>query len=490
MKKADIKRLLSDAAIYGNLTPPISRLTFSSAQVNPGDTFVAIRGHRVDGHEYITQAIAKGASSVLCEETPSRMDPGITYIVVPDSAKAMGIVAHALNDSPSAQLVVVGITGTNGKTTTATALYHLFNSLGYRSGLLSTIRNVVAGEIIPSSHTTGDSLQISSLMARMVAAGCTHCFMEVTSHALAQQRVSGVVFDAGVFTNFSQDHLDFHGTMEAYFAAKKDFFDHLPAEAVAVVNCDDDKAEDIVADTPARVVRTGRRPEADYRLAEVRSTSSGLEFQINRNQVRSPMVGQFNASNLAGVVAVACELGLGLDDVIAALAALMPVEGRMQAVSAGRLKGVVDFAHTPDALKTILETVREIEGVRQVILVFGCGGDRDREKRPLMGRIATSLADTVIITSDNPRSEDPLLIIDEIVAGIPSDDLAKVHIEPDRASAIARACGWAGEGAIVLVAGKGHERFQETAGEKRPFDDSYELLSQLQAAADARPSRR
>lgn len=458
--------------VLGSVHREVDAIHFDSRKVSNGDLFFAVPGTSTDGHRFIPQVLDQGAGVIVCEHRPQASFGDATVVVVRSSARALGIMANNFYGRPSEKMTLVGVTGTNGKTTTATLLYRLFRQLHGTAGLLSTIRNFAGDEIIPSTHTTGDAIQIASLMAKMVAAGCTHCFMEVTSHAIHQHRITGLEFDGAVFTNLSHDHLDYHGTLEVYRDVKKSFFDSLPDDAFALTNVDDPVGMYMVDSSPARRVTYGQLAQADFQFSITEGIRHEIELRIDGFSVKSQLVGTFNAYNLAAVFGCAVLLGEQPKQVAGILASLAPVEGRMERVDGPEGKmAVVDFAHTPDALAKALATLRETAGQRSLTCVFGCGGDRDREKRPLMGKIAAELADAVILTNDNPRSENPEMILAQIRTGIPESYASKVQIVQDRQAAIVRACNMAPAGGIILVAGKGHEKYQEIAGERVPFDD-------------------
>ena len=477
-----LSELLEDVEVLqleGPGDPVVRNIQFDSRKVQFGDLFVAVPGTQVDGHNFIPRVIEDGAAVVLCERLPQQVRPTTTYVRVRSASHALGLAANAYHRRPSEKLVLVGVTGTNGKTTTATLLYRLFSTLGHRSGLLSTIRNYVDGEVVPSTHTTGDAMQIASLMARMVSAGCTHCFMEVTSHAIHQHRIAGLRFDGAIFTNLSHDHLDYHGTLEAYRDVKKSYFDSLPPGAFALFNSDDPVSTLMVRDTAARHISYGTAGDCDFPVVIDRSDSRGLGIKVANRLICSRLVGTFNAYNLAAVFGAAVLLGADSKAAANALSTLSPVEGRMERIDGIRgVTAVVDFAHSPDALEKVLTTLRFSGGGASLICVVGCGGDRDREKRSVMAEIAARYSDRVIFTTDNPRSEDPLLILKEMLTGVPDKLRARVTTIFDRRVAIRAACAEAPPGAIVLIAGKGHEKYQEIAGKRLPFDD-------VQCARDA-----
>lgn len=477
----NLSELIQDLKVVEQLGPKdplISSVQFDSRKVDDGDIFVAVRGTQVDGHKFIQNVIDCGASVVVCEKLPEKLSPRVTYVKVENSSHALGELAQAHFGHPSRKMIVVGITGTNGKTTTATLLYSLFNRLGHRSGLLSTIQNYVLDEIVASTHTTGDAIQIASLLARMVEKDCTHCFMEVTSHALHQNRVSGMQFAGAIFTNLTQDHLDYHGTMDEYARVKKGLFDGLSDSAFALVNLDDPAGLEMVKDTRAQVHTYGTTSSANFHLNVDSLDVKGLRGELNSVPIRSPMIGGFNAYNITAATGASVLLGTDIQNTCKAIGELPQVEGRMQVISKPGLTAVVDFAHTPDALKQVLITLRELHPDSEIITVVGCGGDREKEKRPLMGEIAARFSNRVILTSDNPRSEDPADIAQAMIAGINELDATKVSIALNREEAIKTACREVTNEAIVLIAGKGHEKFQEQLGTKVPFDD-VEVVKQV-----------
>lgn len=472
--------------IDGSTNTAIEQLTFDSRAVVPFTAFVAIKGTQRDGHDHIDEAIAKGAVSIVCERLPRDRKDGVTYVRVADAQHALGIMAANFFDHPSRQLKLVGVTGTNGKTSVATLLHRLFRSLGHKSGLISTVEIKVGNTTIASTHTTPDAVRLNELLARMVAERCTHCFMEVSSHSVVQERITGLEFDVAVFTNITHDHLDYHGTFDNYLKAKKRFFDDLPEEATALVNADDPNGAVMLQNTRAAKRSYGVRNMADHRARVVENQLSGLHLSIDGHDVYTRLVGDFNASNLLAVYAVATLLGEAPLNVLTALSDLEPPRGRFQVVrgpdagtGAGPL-GIVDYAHTPDALKNVLGTIGEVNRAGRVITVVGCGGDRDRSKRPVMARIAAEMSDLVVLTSDNPRSEDPQTIIHEMRVGLLPADQQRVFVNADRREAIRMAVGMAKTGDVVLVAGKGHETYQEVKGVKHPFDDAAVLRETLE----------
>ncbi len=459
--------------VIGDISRSIDSICFDSRKVTSNSLFIATRGTHVDGHEFINSAIDNGAVTVICEKFPSQISSQITYVKVKDSSYALGVVASNFYGNPSDKLKLIGVTGTNGKTTVVTLLYLLYSQLGKKAGLLSTVRNKIISETIPSTHTTPDAIAINQLLAQMVEKGCTHCFMEVSSHSIQQNRISGLDFDLALFTNLTHDHLDYHKTFEAYINAKKQFFDGLSSGSIALTNADERHGNTMVLNTKAVVKKYGLKAMADYKCRLVENSFEGLQLNIDGQDVWTRLVGSFNAYNLLAVYSAALELDEDKIAVLTALSSLSAVEGRFQHfTSSNGVIAIVDYAHTPDALKKVLNTIKDIRsGNEQLITVVGCGGDRDREKRPLMARIAANLSDRVFATSDNPRSENPETIIKEMKTGLDPVELAKILSISDRAEAIKTACTLAQPGDIVLVAGKGHEKYQEINGVKHPFDD-------------------
>ena len=472
--------------VIGSTNAAIEHLTFDSRTVVPFTAFVAIKGAKSDGHDFIDQAIAQGASAIICERIPAQRKEGVTYARVADAPHALAIMAANFFGHPSKELQLVGVTGTNGKTSTATLLYRLYKSLGHKCGLISTVEIRIGNKVIDATHTTPDAVRLNELLRTMVEERCTHCFMEVSSHSVVQERITGLHFAVGVFTNLTHDHLDYHGTFAEYLKAKKRFFDELPEEAVALVNADDVNGVVMLQNTRAARRSYGLRGLADHRARIIEDQLSGLHLNIDGHDVYSRLVGAFNASNLLAVYAVAVSLGEAPLNILTALSDLEPPRGRFQLVrgkgqEAGTgVIGIVDYAHTPDALKNVLGTINEVCGEGRVITVVGCGGDRDRTKRPLMARIASELSHVVVLTSDNPRSEDPNTIIHEMRTGLLPADLQRVFVNADRREAIRQAVGIAKEGDVVLVAGKGHETYQEVKGVKHPFDDVAVLKETLE----------
>ncbi|KJS05545.1 MAG: UDP-N-acetylmuramoylalanyl-D-glutamate--2,6-diaminopimelate ligase [Flavobacteriales bacterium BRH_c54] len=467
--------------LVGNTNIAIDKICFDSREVEDTSLFVAVVGTTVDGHQYINQTIEKGAVAIVCEQFPEQLHDGITYVKVKDSAAALGIIAANFYDNPSNELKLVGITGTNGKTTTATLLHELFMQLGYQVGLLSTVVNKIGNEAIPSTHTTPNAVELNKLLRKMVEAGCDYCFMEVSSHAIHQHRITGVAFSGAVFTNITHDHLDYHKTFDEYIKAKKMFFDMLPENAFALVNKDDKNGMVMLQNTKAKPYTFALKSAADFTARILESGFSGMMLHIDKNEVWTKLIGGFNVYNLLSIYAVAVLLEQDKLNTLTAISNLNAVEGRFQYIkSQDNISGIVDYAHTPDALKNVLGTISEIRTNNEtVITVVGCGGDRDKAKRPLMAQIACEYSNKVILTSDNPRSENPEQIINDMKAGVEPQHYKKVLSITNREEAIKTACMLAESNDIILVAGKGHEKYQEINGEKFPFDDLEILKKQF-----------
>ncbi len=475
----DILYKVALTEVIGLTDAKISSVEFDSRKVKEDGLFIAVKGLTVDGHEFIDQTIKKGAIAIICEEFPKKKYKGITYLKVKDSSEALAIIASNFYDQPSSKLKLVGITGTNGKTTTATLLYKLFSKLGYKVGLLSTVKNQINDKIIPATHTTPDALELNKLLRDMVAAGCTHCFMEVSSHAVVQKRIVGLNFAGAVFTNITHDHLDFHKTFDEYIKAKKKFFDDLSSSAFALVNKDDSHGMVMLQNTKATKKTFSLKNAADYKCKIIENTFSGLDLTIDGQEIWIKLIGAFNAYNALGIYAVARLLGENKEEILKALSSLDAVEGRFQYTKApnGTI-GVVDYAHTPDALSNVLSTLQDVRASKEkIITVVGCGGDRDKTKRPIMASIACEKSDKVILTSDNPRSEEPAEIIHQMEKGLSLMNKKKSLSIADRREAIKTACQLAQRGDIILLAGKGHEKYQEIKGVKYPFDDM-EILTE------------
>jgi len=469
----DILYKVSLVSTSGNMDVAIDAITFDSRQVKSGSLFIAVKGTQVDGHEYIDKAVKAGAVAIVCEQLPDEIIEGVTYVAVKNSASALGIVASNFFENPSSKLKLVGVTGTNGKTTVATLLFDLYKSMGYSVGLLSTVQNQINKKVIEASHTTPDAIQLNELLAQMVDSGVEYCFMEVSSHALSQHRVDGVKFKGAVFTNISHDHLDYHKTFDAYISAKKKLFDDLHSDAFALVNVDDKRGRIMLQNTKAEKNTFALKTVANFKSKLIGNTIHGLEMEVDGKNAWFKLIGDFNAYNITAVYASAVLLGEDTDEALKHLSLLDGAPGRFeQVINEAKVTAIVDYAHTPDALKNVLETINDFRtGNEQVITVVGCGGNRDKTKRPLMAAIACSLSDKVVFTSDNPRNEDPLEIIKDMQEGISPADYKKTVILSDREEAIKTACLLADEGDIILVAGKGHETYQEIKGVKHPFDD-------------------
>lgn len=465
-------------SVSGSTDVNIVDVCFDSRTVREGSLFIAIRGTQVDGHDFMYTVVEKGAVAIVCEELPETLLTGITYVKVSNSALALAQIAANYYDNPSEKLKLVGVTGTNGKTTTVTLLFNLFRGLGYSVGLLSTVKNQINEQIIPATHTTPDPIQLNAMLAAMVDDGCEYAFMEVSSHSIVQKRIAGVVFAGGVFTNITHDHLDYHKTFENYLKAKKEFFDTLPADAFALTNLDDKNGSVVLQNTKAKKYTYGIKSIGDFKCKVIENHFSGLLLNMNSHEVLCRLVGSFNAYNLTAAFGAAVLLGKDKIEVLTMLSTLSPVEGRFDFVtSSNQIIGVVDYAHTPDALQNVLDTIRDVNnGLGQIITVVGCGGDRDEEKRPLMAKIACEKSNKVILTSDNPRSEDPEKIIKQMEKGIPMADLRKSLSITDRREAIKAAVSFAKPGDVILIAGKGHEKYQEIKGVRTPFDDKNILL--------------
>ncbi len=470
---SEILYKISLLAVSGKTDIEINKIVFDSRQVEKGSLFVAIGGTQVDGHQFIAKAIEMGAPAIFCEHLPASLNEEITYIQVENSARAMGFAAANFYQHPSKKLKLVGVTGTNGKTSIATLLFRLFRRLGYRCGLLSTVQNQIDDDVIPSTHTTPDSVKVNELLAEMVQKGVSYCFMEVSSHAVVQERITGLTFVGGIFTNLTHDHLDFHGTVDNYIKAKKGFFDQLPALAFALVNTDDKVGKVMLQNTAARKETYSLKNIGTFKGKVMACGLLGLQMEIDNKEVWFKLIGSFNAYNLLGVYGAAILLGEDSDEVLMQLSDIQPPAGRFeQVVSKNNIVGIVDYAHTPDALKNVLETIVDLrEGNQQIITVVGCGGNRDSTKRPIMAEIACKMSDKVILTSDNPRNEEPLDILEQMQKGVSAIHLKKTQTIEDRHEAILAAVKMAKPEDIILVAGKGHETYQEIKGVKHHFDD-------------------
>lgn len=482
MKKlSDILYKVQLTAITGTTDVVIGDVQIDSRQVQKGALFIAVKGTASDGHQFVTKAIEKGAVAIVYETIPEEIVSGITYIQVANSAEAAGFIAHNFFDQPSAAFRLVGVTGTNGKTTIATLLYKLFTQLGYNCGLVSTVENIIAGKVIPSTHTTPDAVSLNSLLKKMRDAGCEYVFMEVSSHAVHQRRIAGLQFAGALFSNITHDHLDYHKTFDEYIKAKKAFFDGLPASAFAITNTDDKRGMVMLQNTAAKKQTYSLKAVADFKGKILENSLTGLVMTINDQEVHFRVIGEFNAYNLLAVYGAAINLGQDKQEVLQVLSNTTGAEGRFDyLVSAKeRILGIIDYAHTPDALVNVLSTVKKLRrGHEKIITVVGCGGDRDKTKRPVMGEVACAHSDKVIFTSDNPRTEDPLQILADMEEGLNTAAKRKYVAIPDRKQAIKTAVSMAGEEDIVLIAGKGHEKYQDINGIKQHFDDK-EVLQEM-----------
>ncbi|MDD4085953.1 MAG: UDP-N-acetylmuramoyl-L-alanyl-D-glutamate--2,6-diaminopimelate ligase [Bacteroidales bacterium] len=467
--------------IIGEVNRPIKNLHFDSRLCEAGDVFVAIRGNKSDGHDFIEQVIKKGVAAVVCEKLPQRTDEKVVYVKVENAAYTLALAAGNYYDNPSQKLQLVGVTGTNGKTTIASLLYTLFTDLGFACGLFSTIENKINGSVLPASHTTPDPLQINALMSRMVAEGCQYAFMEVSSHAVVQFRVAGLKFTGGIFTNLTHDHLDYHGDFQSYRDAKKAFFDWLPKTAFALINTDDKNGQFMIQNTKAASYSYSLSKAADYRAKILENSFEGLLLLLDGEEVSTHLVGKFNAYNLLAIYATSRLLGIEKAEALQSLSKLHSATGRFDLIyhPAG-IMGIVDYAHTPDALDNVLKTINDIRtNNEQLITVVGAGGDRDKTKRPEMARLAAAGSTKLILTSDNPRTENPETIIQDMRKGVAAEHFNRVLAVSNRREAIRTAVALASKGDIILVAGKGHETYQEINGIRQPFDDRKELQEAL-----------
>jgi UDP-N-acetylmuramoyl-L-alanyl-D-glutamate--2,6-diaminopimelate ligase len=480
---ADILTAVTPLQVQGNAAVPIGQIVFDSRKVAAGDVFVAVKGTQSDGHAFIPTAMERGAAAVICETLPATAPENCCLVQVANSAEALGKLAAAYYDFPSKKLKLTGITGTNGKTTTVTLLHRLFTKLGYKVGLISTIRNLIGETEIPATHTTPDAVSLNALLAQMAAEGCTHAFMEVSSHALVQYRTAGLTFTGAIFSNITHDHLDYHGTFDAYIRAKKMLFDGLDKESFALVNKDDKRGSVMVQNTRARVYTFALHSPADFKGKVLANTVRGLQMEINGRQAWFRLIGEFNAYNLLAIYGAAILLGEKPDPVLTILSELDSAQGRFdRVVAANGTTAIIDYAHTPDALKNVLQTIQSLrgQGKEAIITVVGCGGNRDAAKRPVMAAIACQFSDRVVLTSDNPRFEKPEAILADMEKGVPADAADRVQVITDRRQAIAAAIAEAKAGDIILIAGKGHEDYQEIEGVKYPFDDKKIAAEYLQ----------
>jgi UDP-N-acetylmuramoyl-L-alanyl-D-glutamate--2,6-diaminopimelate ligase len=477
IKSEEILKGIEFVSLSGTKNKVISGIEFDSRRVQKDSLFVAVKGYKTDGHNFISSAIASGASAVICEILPENPGKNVCWIKTNDSAKALGLAASNFYGNPSSSLRLVGVTGTNGKTTIATLLYRMFIRLGYKCGLFSTVCNYINEKELDATHTTPDPVQLNRLLSEMVNEGCDYAFMEVSSHSADQKRIAGLVFAGGIFTNLTHDHLDYHKTFDNYLAAKKSFFDLLPPDSFALVNADDHNGKVMLQNCKARHYTFSVRGMADYRCNIIEQSFGGMGLKIQGEEVWTRFVGDFNASNLLAVYAASELLGAAKKEILTVLSDLHPVSGRLEVIkSPGGISGIVDYAHTPDALLNVIDTINKIrEGGVQLITVVGAGGDRDRTKRPKMAAISAEGSNKVILTSDNPRSEDPEKIIDEMEAGITPELKRKILRITNRHEAIKTAVMLANEGDVILIAGKGHETYQEIMGVKNHFDDREEL---------------
>lgn len=484
-KLKDILYKVTIEAVHGSTDLPIEKIEFDSRKVSKNDVFVAIKGSLSDGHQFIDKAISLGASVVVCEDLPATLLENITYVKVLNSNQALSFLAANYYNNPSQKLKLIGITGTNGKTTIASLLYQMFKKAGYKVGLLSTVKIMVDEVEYKATHTTPDSLTINQYLDEMVEVGCEFCFMEVSSHGIHQKRTESLQFEGGVFTNLSHDHLDYHDTFAEYRDVKKSFFDNLPKSAFAITNVDDKNGVVMLQNTVARKRTYALKTYADFKAQVLENQLSGLVLKINNDEVWTKLIGSFNAYNLLAIYGVALELGIESNEALRLLSELESVSGRFQfVISESKITAIVDYAHTPDALENVLKTIEDIRTKNeQLITIVGCGGDRDKTKRPIMANIAASLSDKAIFTADNPRTENPQTIIEEMEAGVEGQNFKKTISILDRKQAIKTACQMANPGDIILIAGKGHETYQEINGVRHDFDDMQivqELLKQLE----------
>ena len=477
MKLNELLSKVKSADIIGDGNVDITGVNIDSRRIQPGHLFVAVRGTQVDGHSFIPKAIEQGAVAVLCEDLPAEPSEGVTFVKVASTEAAVGPVATMFYGDPSTKLQLVGVTGTNGKTTIATLLYNMFRKFGHKCGLLSTVCNYIEDEAIPADHTTPDPIELNRLLAKMVEAGCEYAFMECSSHAIAQKRIGGLKFAGGLFTNLTRDHLDYHKTFENYRDAKKAFFDGLPKTAFAITNADDKNGMVMVQNTKAIVKTYSTRTMADFKAKIIECHFEGMYLDINGHEVGVQFIGKFNVSNLLAVYGAAVMLGKNPEDILVIMSTLKSVSGRLEPIrSNDGVTAIVDYAHTPDALENVLNAIHEVlDGKGKVITVCGAGGNRDKGKRPLMAQEAVKQSDRVIITSDNPRFEEPQDIINDMLAGLNAQQMKKVVSIADRREAIRTAVMMAEKGDVILIAGKGHEDYQEIKGVKHHFDDREEV---------------
>ena len=483
MKLNEILKVISPLSVAGMNEVEINDIQIDSRKVSKGCLFIAVKGTQTDGHAYIGKAIDCGAAAVVCETLPEQQKEGVTYVTVKDTEDVVGKLATVFYGNPTEKLDLIGVTGTNGKTTIATLLYNMFRKFGYKVGLISTVCNYIDGEAVPTDHTTPDPITLNKLLGKMADEGCKYAFMEVSSHAVAQKRISGLIFAGGIFTNLTRDHLDYHKTVENYLKAKKAFFDALPKTAFALTNLDDKNGKVMVQNTKAKVVTYSLRTMSNFKGKVLEDGFEGMLMDINNRELNVQFIGRFNASNLLAVYGAASMLGKDQESIMLNMSLLKPVSGRFDALrSPNGYTAIVDYAHTPDALTNVLNTIQEVlDGKGQVITVVGAGGNRDKGKRPIMAQEATKQSDKVIITSDNPRFEEPQDIINDMLAGLSREDMKKVISIVDRKEAIRTACMLAQPKDVILIAGKGHENYQDVKGVKHHFDDK-EVVSEIFAS--------
>ena len=475
----DILYKINIVSVSGKTDIPVSDIQIDSRLITSGACFVAVKGVAQDGHDFINKAIESGATSIVCENIPQQIFPHVTYVQTTDAARAAGIMTHTFLGHPTQQLKLIGITGTNGKTTVATVLYNLFMSMGFKAGLISTVNNRVNDQVLPSTHTTPDVISLNKLLAAMLKSGCQYVFMEVSSHAIHQQRISGLNFAGAIFTNITHDHLDYHKTFDEYKRVKKTFFDQLPASSFAITNEDDKNGSYMLQNTAAKKYTYSLKTSADFKGKIIDNSITGLHMLINEQEVMFRLIGEFNAYNLLAVYGTAIQLGIDKQELLRVMSNLQGAEGRFDWMISKEqaVIGIVDYAHTPDALLNVLTTIKKLQkGYEQVITVVGCGGDRDKTKRKVMGATAATYSSKAIFTSDNPRSENPADILNDMKVDMPFDLLRKVVTVEDRKEAIRMAVMLAKEDDIILVAGKGHEKYQEVKGVKYAFDDKQVLI--------------
>ncbi|WP_025881795.1 UDP-N-acetylmuramoyl-L-alanyl-D-glutamate--2,6-diaminopimelate ligase [Segatella baroniae] len=473
MKLSEVLKNIKPLQVAGDMDVEICGVNIDSRRIGNGHLFIAMKGTLADGHKFIGKAIDQGARAILCEDMPEELKAGVTYVQVPSTEDVAGRAATNFYGNPSTKLTLVGVTGTNGKTTIATLLYNMFRKMGHKCGLLSTVCNYIEDEAVPADHTTPDPIELNMLLARMVEAGCEYAFMECSSHAIAQKRIGGLTFAGGIFTNLTRDHLDYHKTFENYRNAKKAFFDALPKSAFAITNADDKNGMVMVQNTKATIKTYSTRSMADFKARIIECHFEGMYLDIDNHEVGVQFIGKFNVSNLLAVYASAVMLGQRPEDILLVMSTLHSVSGRLEPIrSPEGYTAIVDYAHTPDALANVLNAIHEVlDGKGKVVTVCGAGGNRDKGKRPLMAQEAVKQSDKVIITSDNPRFEEPQAIIDDMLAGLNAQQMKKVLCIVDRREAIRTACMLARKGDVVLIAGKGHEDYQEIKGVKHHFDD-------------------